>query len=108
MSPTFIARREARPEPVIPRQVAPTHERSKSTPEIEDRIFDKAEAASQLEAARRELSDAMDSVDELNGVRDASTGKHRERLEARIGREERRIDELTAKIDALAEAQAEG
>lgn len=102
MSPMYVARRSVTNEPLIATERSPSVQaRFRRT--AEDRVFDKAESAAQLETARGDLVAAIAELDELRNQL-AAAGDDRPRVEASIGREERQIEWLTRSIERLSES----
>ncbi len=105
MSPWYVARRDAGARPVVPHHVEPVDEAVDSA--VHERIFDKAEAAGQLEVTRSDLADARRELEILESDRSGSDADSRSIIDARIARQRRRIASLEEAVDALADAYRE-
>lgn len=100
MSPVYIARRAVGEQPVIPRWRG-ADAANEVRPSSEDRVFDKAEAAGQIEAARADLADAVENLDVLRIESSSADPDTRPRIEAAISRQEHRIEQLERRIERL-------
>ena len=103
MSPMFIARREAGGDPAIPQPESSSLARSRRT--AESRVFDKADAAAQVEETKAKLSEAVDNLDLLQLEVDNADPEIAERAERAVERAQRRIEILENRIVSLTEAQ---
>ena len=103
MSPMFIARREAGGDPAIPQPESSGLARSRRT--AESRVFDKADAAAQVEETKAKLSEAVDNLDLLQLEVDNADPEIAERAERAVERAQRRIEILENRIVSLTEAQ---
>lgn len=103
MSPMFIARREDSGGPAIP---APEDERRASSRRTaESRVFDKADAAAQIEETKAKLAEATDNLDLLRLEIDNADPAIAERAQRAVERTERRIELLESRIASLTETQ---
>lgn len=103
MSPMYVARRSVNNDPVIAADRSPSiGSRFRRT--AEDRVFDKAESAGQLETARADLVAANDDLADLRSHHASASGEERSKIEASIGRQERHIERLDRSIERLTES----
>lgn len=100
MSPMFLAKREVTEEPLLPLPLvasdAPQFRRTS-----EDRVFDKAELASEIENQRRLAVEAQDAISEIKSAMSELNHKEREEAQARIAAHERRLSALDYRIEHL-------
>lgn len=106
MSPMFIARREASNDPAIPEPEDERRATSRRT--AESRVFDKADAAAQIEETRSKLADAAENLDLLRLEVTNDDPEIAERAQRAVERAERRIELLQSRVASLTEAQQEG
>lgn len=103
MSPMFIARREAGDEPAIP---APEDERRVSSRRTaESRVFDKADAAANIEETKSKLAETTENLDLLRLEVTNDDPEIAEKAQRAVERAERRIEILESRIESLTEAQ---
>jgi len=105
MSPMFIARREAGDEPAIPEPTS--GERSRSRRTAESRVFDKADAAAQVEDTKIKLTESTENLELLRLEVDNPDPEIAERAQRAVERAERRIEILENRVVSLTEAQQE-
>ena len=103
MSPMFIARREDSGNPAIP---APEDERRESSRRTaESRVFDKADAAAQIEETKSRLAETTESLDLLRLEVTNDDPEIAEKAQRAVERAERRIELLETRIASLTETQ---
>ena len=103
MSPMFIARREDSGNPAIP---APEDERRESSRRTaESRVFDKADAAAQIEETKTRLAETTESLDLLRLEVTNDDPEIAEKAQRAVERAERRIELLETRIASLTETQ---
>jgi len=105
MSPMFIARREASNEPAIPEPSS--GERASSRRTAESRVFDKADAAAQVEETKTKLADSRENLELLRLEVDNDDPEIAERAQRAVERAERRIELLESRVASLTETQQE-
>lgn len=103
MSPMFIARREdgggaAIPEPEDER-------RASSRRTAESRVFDKADAAAQVEETKAKLAESAENLDLLRLEVNNADPEIAERAHRAVERAERRVEILESRIASLTETQ---
>lgn len=103
MSPTYIARREATNEPLLPEPSDSSNKRFRRTAEA--RVFDKADTAQQIEENKAKLVEAEENLDILRLELGNSDPEIAERAKRAVERGERRIELLQSRINNLTEAQ---
>lgn len=103
MSPMFIARREAGDDPAIP---APEDERRASSRRTaESRVFDKADAAAQIEETKTRLVEETENLDILRLELTNADPEIAERAQRAVARGERRLELLESRLTSLTETQ---
>ncbi len=103
MSPTYIARREASDDPLLPETDEGTRKRFRRT--AEDRVFDKAETAQQLEETKAKLVEATENLDLLRLEIHNEDADIAAKAQVAVERAERRLELLEGRIANLTEAQ---
>lgn len=102
MSPLYIARREASDDPLIP-QGPGTVKRFRRT--AEDRVFDKAEGAAQIEQTRSKLAEATENLELLKLEVNNPDPEIAARAVKAVELAERRIEIYQSRLESLTEAQ---
>ena len=103
MSPTYIARREASDEPLLPQGEGQVTKRFRRT--AEDRVFDKAEGAARIEETKAKLVEATENLELLKLEVANPDPTIAERAETAVTRAERRIEIYESRLASLTEAQ---
>ncbi len=103
MSPMYVTRRSVNNDPLIAPERSPSNG-SRFRRTSEDRVFDKAESAGNLETARADLVAANDELDDFRSQQSSATDDDRPKIEGSIGRQERHIERLVRSIERLTES----
>ena len=103
MSPLYVARREASSDPLLPPVTAEQRKKFRRT--AEDRVFDKAESAQEIEENRVKLAEAKENLDLLRLELQNEDPDIASRAERAAERMERRIELLETRITTLTDAQ---